>query len=174
MAPTVQWLCVVFDRSLTDGLTLCVTLSRPRRAVLTEIFALASAGSALALTAVWAHFHWIAVIGMACLPGLPALYGYLFRASGSPALLYLHPQSEWKIVSQDEQNIQSVQLIQCWQHFFGLTLSLKLLNRPHNKQETVRMTVWRCQIASEPYRRMCVMAAWRLDQPEIEKKLEIV
>jgi len=58
--------------------------------------------------------------------------------------------------------------------FFGLTLSLKIINSPHNKQETVRMTVWRCNIAPEIYRRMCVMVAWRLDQRQVEQKLETV
>ena len=174
MAPTALWLCVVFDHSLTDGLTLFVTLSRPRWAVLTEFFVLASASSALVLTAVWAQFPLIVVIAAASLPGLPAIYYFLFRAAFSPAYLCLHPHLVWKIVSKDEQNMQSVQLIQHWQHFFGLTLSLKILNCPHNKQETVKMTVWRSKIAPEQYRRLCVMVAWRLDQPEIAQQLEIV
>jgi len=174
VVPTVQWLCVVFDRGLTDGLTLCVTLSRPWRAVLTEIFVLASASAALALTAVWADFPFLIAVCMACLPGFPKIYSVLFRAAQPPAVLCLHPHFVWKIISQDEQNEQSVQLIQRWQHFFGVTLSLKILNYPHNKLETVKMTVWRSKIAPEQYRRLCVMVAWRLDQPEIEQKLEIV
>ena len=36
------------------------------------------------------------------------------------------------------------------------------------------MTVWRCNIAPDIYRRMCVMVAWRLDQRQVEQKMETV
>lgn len=91
-----------------------------------------------------------------------------------PQYLYLHPYQSWSLGDLNSKNNQSVHLKQKWQHFFGLTLSLKILNCPHNKQETVKITVWRCNIAPDIYRRICVMVAWRLDQPQTEQKMEIV
>lgn len=92
----------------------------------------------------------------------------------SPRLLHLHPQKDWLFFTQTQRHGEPVGLIQSWQHYFGVTLSLKLLNCPHNKQDTVRMTVWRCTLPPEQYRRMCVMVAWQLDQPQAQHKLETV
>ncbi len=139
-----------------------------------ECIALAGASCALTLAAVWADFPLPLVIGVAFLPGLPAWFVLFRRAPQTPKYLYMHPHRSWTIGDSDNKNTQPLQLKQKWQHFFGLTLSLKILNCPHNKQETVRMTVWRCNIAPDVYRRMCVMVAWRLDQPRVEQKMETV
>jgi len=52
---TALWLYVAFDRCLTDARTLCVPLSRPRRAVATEYLSLSTASFALALAAYWSN-----------------------------------------------------------------------------------------------------------------------
>ena len=36
------------------------------------------------------------------------------------------------------------------------------------------MTVWRCNIPADVYRQLCVMVAWRLDQPRADQELETV
>jgi len=36
------------------------------------------------------------------------------------------------------------------------------------------MTVWQCNITPDVYRQLCVMVAWRLDQPQAVRKLETV
>ena len=128
----------------------------------------------MALTAVWSDFPLWAVICMACLPLMPALYTYAVQSRPDPQFLRLHPHHGWQIVTHDEKNTLSVALLQSWRHFFGITLSLKILNCPHNEQETVRMTVWQCNITPDVYRQLCVMVAWRLDQPQAVRKLETV
>jgi hypothetical protein len=139
-----------------------------------QTLVLACACSAVALTAVWSGFPLWAVIGMSCLPLTPALYTYSVQLRPYPQFLRLHPHHAWQIVAHDEKNTRSVALLQSWRHFFGVTLSLKILNCPHNEQETVRMTVWQCNITPDVYRQLCVMVAWRLDQPQAVRKLETV
>lgn len=139
-----------------------------------ECVVLMVASSATSLAAVRAELNLLFVIMAACMPWLPALFVFLRQTPQFPSFLFLHPYGSCKISWSDEKNRRSVEITQQWQHFFGLTLSLKILDCPHNKQETVRMTVWRCNIAPDIYRRMCVMVAWRLDQRQVEQKMETV
>jgi hypothetical protein len=142
--------------------------------VVTECFALAAASAALSLSAVWADFPLAMVLTAACLPVLPAMFSLFRPCALAPQFLWLHPHKPIEISGLDKKNRFPVEITQQWQHFFGLTLNLKILNRPHNKQETVRMTVWRCNITPDAYRRMRVMVAWKLDQPRAEQKMETV
>lgn len=142
--------------------------------MIAEYIVLAAASSALGQAAVRAELNMLCVILAASLPWLPALFVFFRQSPQSPSFLSLSPYGPCKISGADEKNSRSVVITQHWQHFFGLTLSLKILDCPHNKQETVRMTVWRCNIAPDIYRRMCVMVAWRLDQRQVEQKMETV
>lgn len=148
--------------------------------MIAEYIVLAAASSALGLAAVRAELNLPFVILAACMPWLPTLFVFLRQAlhlrqaPQFPSFLFLHPYGSCEISWPAENNRRSVEITQQWQHFFGLTLSLKILDCPHNKQETVRMTVWRCNIAPDIYRRMCVMVTWRLDQRQVEQKMETV
>jgi len=144
--------------------------------VLTEYLALTAASSALCLACVWANFPLLVVLAVVVGPWIPVLSVFLKQRKEKqpPQFLWLHPRRQWKISDLEQKNSLTVELLQQWRHFFGLTLSLKILNCPHNKQETVKITVWRCKIAPETYRQMCVMAAWRLDYPQVEQTMETV
>ena len=139
-----------------------------------ESLALITASCALIISAVWANFPLVLVQITACLPLLPALFGLFRSTTPTPQFLWLDPHKPCEISDFDKKNSHPVEITQQWQHFFGLTLSLKILNCPHNKQETVRMTVWRCNITHDVYRRMRVIVAWRLDQLKAEQKMETV
>jgi hypothetical protein len=172
VAQTDRWLFAAFDRRLTDDLNLCVSLSRPKRAVMTQCLALMAASCALSLSAVWANLNLAIVLVSACLPLLLVLLASIKHVFQSPQFLWLHPYKPCEISGLDKKNSFSVEITQQWQHFFGLTLRLKILNCPHNKRDTVKMTVWRCKITPVMYRRLRVMVAWRLDQPKAAQKME--
>jgi hypothetical protein len=141
---------------------------------MTEYLVLMIASCALGCSAIWANCHLFIVLIAVCMPGLPALFAWFRHASQPPKFLWLHPYETCEISGIDKKNCFPVEIVQQWPHFFGLTLRLKILNCPHNKQETVRMTVWRCNITPDVYRRMRVMVAWRLDQPKVAQKMETV
>ena len=162
---------------VTENPYISVTLLRPKIVVVTQWSALLCASGALAQTA-WSLSAslWL-VMGVATLPWLVQALSRSFYPSQQPnQFLRMHPFRVWQIVSEQPLAVsyQNVQPLQCWRHFFGLTLSLKILNCPHNKQEAVRMTLWRHNIDAELYRRACVMIAWRLDCPQIEPEPESV
>lgn len=162
---------------LTESPYISVTLLRPKIVVVTECGALLCASGALAQTALSLSASLWLVMGVATLPWLlQALFRSLYPPQQPNQSLRMHPSRVWQIVSAHSLAVsyQNVQPLQCWRHFFGSTLSLKILNCPHNKQEAVRMTLWRHNIDAELYRRACVMIAWRLDHPQIEPEPESV
>lgn len=174
-------------------MSMVIRLTRPRRAAVIEYVVLATAGVAFLLSATWISCpDWMCVLAAL----VPFFIGYLDRqlqkSRHQPDFLWIHPNKIWKmgtfpdlstqtlsVKAQSSQSIpdeedQSVALIQYWQHFFCLTLSLKILNQPHNKPDVVRMTFWRCCIPRDIYRKMCVMVAWHVDQPRTVQDLETV
>ena len=165
-------------------MTITVRLSRPARIAVVEYFVLCAAGCALMCAVLWlTDSVWFAAIAV----GMPILVSLLERYCRKsqiiPEFLILHPEKTWKlgtfsgiaaqstliraqlVKGHGEQLWQPVQLIQRWQHFLGLTLSLKIQNQPHNKSAIIRTTIWHCNMPADTYRRLCVMAAWRADQP---------
>jgi hypothetical protein len=154
---------------------------------------LLAAGLSLMVSASWMSDPLWLVTLAACLPGaVSLLLRYLDTFRMNPDILLLHPEKNWKvgtfsdiaaqtsvikaqsIQQQMEQMEQSVQLTQRWQHFLGLTLRLKIQNPPHNMSEYVRLTIWRCTVPVDVYRRLCVLTAWRIDQPQKVPNLETV
>ena len=141
---------------------------------MTQVLVLSIASFALVLGALSISLPGWATVILAFLPWAPEVFFFIYGPPHAAQYLQLHPHQQWQVVYQDEKNNQLVLPLQSWSHFFGMTISLKILNCPHNKQETVRMTLWRCMIVPELYRRMCVMVAWRLDQAQAEQELESV
>lgn len=76
----------------------------------------------------------------------------------------------------EEQSMvwQPAELLQCWSNLFGLSMALKLQNCPHNESRSVRIMLWRCQVPPETYRRLCVMANWQIDRPQVRQHPETV
>ena len=166
---------------------------RPRRIALIEYAVLLVAGLALMVSVSFASGSvWLAILA-ASLPGaLSLLSSYVNTFRVDLAELLFHAENNLKSHSfsditaqtllikaqsmqqQQEKPGQSVRLIQRWQHFLGLTLSLKIHNQPHNSFECVRLTIWRCSVPVDTYRRLCVMTAWWIDQPPKVQELETV
>ncbi len=163
---------------------MTVRLSRPARVAAVEYFVLCAAGFALMSAVLWlTDSTWLALIA-AGMPLLVSLLDQYHRKSHlNPDFLIIHPEKTWKlgtfsgnaaqtslikaqsVQGHEGQQLQSVRLIQRWQHFLGLTLSLKIQNQPHNKSEIIVTTIWHCNMPADAYRRLCVMVAWQVDQP---------
>jgi len=167
--------------------------ARPRRIALIEYAVLLAAGLALAVSASFVCSSvWLAILA-ASLPAALSLAGsYVNTFRADRAALLFHTENNLKsrtfsditaqtlliraqsMQQQQEKTGRSVQLLQRWQHFLGLTLRLKIHNQPHNSFECVRLTIWRCSVPVDTYRRLCVMTAWWIDQPPKVQELETV
>ncbi len=176
---------------LVDGPFILVKLSRPARVALLEYAVLLGAGLTLMVSA-WSLScpAWLSPL-VVCLPmGISLLVRYVQKFRMNPDFLLFHPEKNWKVgtfseipaqipvisaqsIQQEREPVwQAVQVIQRGQHFLGLTLTLKIQNQPHNKSEIVRVTIWRCSVQADTYRRLCVMAAWRIERPQQVQNLE--
>lgn len=63
-----------------------------------------------------------------------------------------------------------VNVTQYWHHFFGLSLGLKLDDRPHNMSRTYLMVVWRQSLSAAVFREVALAAARRIEGADRHSK----
>lgn len=173
-----------------------ISLSRPRRAAILEWFV---AGSASCACYVAASFQalpfWLALVTTL----VPLVICWreqgMIKSLTEDHLLLVNPHTPWLLqkiplprshfgtkqdlrLSEETVFVSSLgskaTLVHYWHHFFGLTLALKIRNHPQNEDRNVKIMIWRSQLAPDVYRRLCVMANWRVHQLQKEQSLESV
>lgn len=157
-SPVVQGGEGVIDRSVGY---VAVSVSPPRLVALAGWLIVAAGAASIACGAVWIGLPW-AVVGLGA--GMPLLahyaHGKRSRTGAVTGDLMALPGGHWRL-----PNGRDVALVQAWHHIFGLTLTFNCASRPHNRSERLTLTIWRCNVPAETYRRLSVMVAWQLLRP---------
>ena len=82
-------------------------------------------------------------------------------------ILVVYPHQPWQLAFFSDATglTDSIEVIvsRRWLHFFGMTLSLKLQNCPHNIKKTVMMVVWRQCVSSFVFRELALGASRQID-----------
>ena len=148
----------VIDRR--DGY-LAVAVSPPRLLALVGWFIVTSGAASVACGMLWLGFPWSAAGPGASVP-LLAHYalGMRSRSGSVTGDLVAFPGGPWRLPDG-----RDVAFVQAWHHIFGLTLTFNCAIRPHNASERLTLTIWRCNVPAETYRRLSVMVAWQLLRP---------
>ena len=131
------------------------------------------AGFALASSATWRELPVGWVVLLAAMPSVGWL-GFSRPVAWQTLAVQVKPGEIWHLTLKkiDASGIVTAKserqatLVQAWHHFFGLTLALNFRIDPHNKPECIKLTVWRCNVSPETFRRLCVLSAWQMEQPD--------
>ena len=148
----------VIDRG--DGY-LAVAVSPPRLLAPAGWLIVAAGAASIGCSMHWLGFPWAAV-GLGAVTPLLAheVLGKRSRSGPVTGDLMALPGGPWRLPDG-----RDVALVQAWHHIFGLTLTFNCARRPHNPSESLTLTIWRCNVPAETYRRLSVMVAWQLLRP---------
>ena len=83
-------------------------------------------------------------------------------------VLVVRPDQSWALAFFSEvagltDSIEVI-VIQRWHHLFGLSLSLKLQNCPHNMSKTIMMVVWRQCVSTSVLHQVALQSARQVDR----------
>lgn len=124
--------------------------------------------SCLAVSALWAEWTpWVAV----SLAFIPFVVHFVGQRRNQHALkgrvLVVWPDKSWQLAffSEVAGLTDSIEVIVCqrWHHLFGLSLSLKLQNCPHNMSETLIAVVWRQCVSVSDFHEVALQSARQID-----------
>lgn len=147
---------------------MLVPLAQPPWVTGLSLFLLCLAAWALVSSALWVGLGaWLAY-PLAIIPILVHFYGYRrARLRLKDRVLCISADKPWElaIYSKHAGLTDSIEVIvrQRWHHFFGLSLGLKLQNRPHNKTQTLIVMVWRQCLSPSAFHAVALEVARRVD-----------
>ena len=140
---------------------LAVAVAPPRLVALVGWLIVAAGAASVACGTLWLGLPWAAA-GLGA--GIPLLahfaLGKRSRAGPVTGDLMAIPGGPWRLPDG-----RDAVLLQAWHHIFGLTLTFNCASRPHIVSERLTLTIWRCNVPAETYRRLSVMVAWQLLRP---------
>jgi hypothetical protein len=149
--------------------SLTVSVFRPTWVSVLENALVCLASLAVVLACVWLKFPGVVTLLLSAVPSvvygierrgrLERLPGLTLVASEQPVWLLGTFSSELGL-SQGRQ----ICVVRRQRHLFGLTLGLKLQDRPHNSSKIVNLTLWRRAVSDETLRRVSALAASSIEQ----------
>ncbi len=147
---------------------LLVPLTQPGWVAVFRFVLLSVAAWAFVTSALWMEWNvWLAY-SLATIPFLVHFFGRLKDGkSTQDRILHVYSEKPWQLsfFSKDARLTDSIEVIvsQRWHHFFGLSLGLKLQNRPHNKSQTLIVVVWRQCLSPLAFHAVALEAARQLE-----------
>jgi hypothetical protein len=121
------------------------------------------------ISAIWLGWSgWVAVP----LAIIPFLVNYFWRwrdqRKFQDRVLVVWSDRSWQLAFFSEvtgltDSIEVI-VIQRWHHLFGLSLSLKLKNCPHNISKTLMMVVWRQCVSTSVFHQVALQSARQVDR----------
>lgn len=146
-----------------------IPLTQPRWVTVLTLLLLSFSASCLVVSAFWVGWSaWIAFP----LVIIPFSVNYFRRWRNQRNLqdrvLVVWPDQSWQLAFFSEvagltDSIEVI-VIQRWHHFFGLSLSLKLQNSPHNMSKTFMMVVWRQCVSTSVFHQVALQSARQVDR----------
>lgn len=146
-----------------------IPLTQPRWVSIFSILLLSFSASCLVISALWAGWSaWIA----APLAIIPFLINYFWywrnQRNLQGRVLVVWSEQSWQLAFFSEVTglTHSIEVIvvQRWHHLFGLSLSLKLQNCPHNMPKTFMMVVWRQCVSASVFHQVALHSARQVDR----------
>ena len=123
----------------------------------------------MVLACVWLKFPGVVTLLLSAVPSvvygierrgrLERLPGLTLVASEQPVWLLGTFSSELGL-----SQVRQICVVRRQRHLFGLTLGLKLQDRPHNSSKIVNLTLWRRAVSDETLRRVSALAASSIEQ----------
>jgi hypothetical protein len=145
-----------------------IPLTEPRWVKVFTLSLLSFSATCLVISSLWAEWSvWITV----SLAIFPFLINYFWRWRNQRPLqdrvLVVWPDRSWELAFFSEvagltDSIEVI-VIQRWHHLFGLSLSLKLQNCPHNMSKTFMMVVWRQCVSTSVFHQVALQSARQVD-----------
>lgn len=144
-------------------------MSRPTWVSVLENVLICLASLAVVLACVWLKLPGIVTFFLSAVPSI--IYGVERRGrlERLPGLtLVASEQATWLLGTFSHDlglsQVRPVCVVRRHKHFFGLTLGLKLQDRPHNSSKIVNLTLWRRAVSDETLRRVSALAASSIEQ----------
>ncbi len=144
-------------------------MSRPTWVSVLENVLICLASLAVVLACVWLKLPGIVTFFLSAVPSI--IYGVERRGrlERPPGLtLVASEQATWLLGTFSHDlglsQVRQVCVVRRHKHFFGLTLGLKLQDRPHNSSKIVNLTLWRRAVSDETLRRVSALAASSIEQ----------
>ena len=149
--------------------SLTVSVFRPTWVSVLENVLVCLASLAVVLTCVWLKFPGVVTFFLSAVPSI--IYGVERRGrlERLPGLtLVASDQPTWLLGTFSQElglsQVRQVCVVRRHRHLFGLTLGLKLQDRPHNSSKVVNLTLWRRAVSDETLRRVSALAASSIEQ----------
>jgi len=149
--------------------SLTVAVFRPTWVSVLENILVCLASLAVVLACVWLKFPGVITLLLSAVPSvvygierrgrLERLPGLTLVASEEPTWLLGTFSSELGL-----SQVRQIRVVHRQKHLFGLTLGLKLQDRPHNSSKVVNLTLWRRAVSDETLRRVSALAASSIEQ----------
>jgi len=154
---------------------LLVPLTRPRWVgwLIWALLGIATLAVVFSALAIGLALTWSLALGFSLIP----IHFFIQRrvqGLSRGRLLVIAPNLPWSLsfFSNESGLTDSIEVIvrRQWHHFFGLSLGLKLQNRPHNQSQTATVVVWKHGVTQQVFREVALQVARQIDLAGLDSK----